>query len=291
MLWLVHGACCVAQFAGGVEEPQIVYQVKPSQTDPGIKQFDAPSIIMLPQGTSATAQLLVFLPGTGEKPSDENVMLTAAAGQGYRVVGLEYDNTPAIAEVCPNNPSPQCSELVRVTRIFGEASGSPVTNTPAETIENRLLKLLTYLDEQHPNESWNYYLASDGPNWSHIVISGFSQGAGMAAYIAKKKSVARVVLFSSPFDSIGPSKALAPWISGPSATPADRWFGEYHKREFAADIIPRAYAALEIPNANIRVFDRDVPGQPNATGLMFHVSTTRNPAYEPDWEFLLGRSP
>ena len=38
----------------------------------------------------------------------------------------------------------------------------------------------------------------------------------MAAYIVKHKKVARVVLFSGPWDFYGYSKQLAPWISGPS---------------------------------------------------------------------------
>ena len=47
---------------------------------------------------------------------------------------------------------------------------------------------------------------------------------GMAAYLAKEHSVARAVLFSSPWDSYGGKggqlPALAPWFVTSSATPS-----------------------------------------------------------------------
>ncbi len=98
----------------------------------------------------------------------------------------------------------------------------------------RLVKLLQYLDVQHPDEHWGDYLIGGEPNWSRIVISGHSQGAGMAAYIAKRKAVARVVLFSSPWDYVKSSRQPAPWLSETSATPPERWF----QRSIAAKIPP-----------------------------------------------------
>lgn len=101
----------------------------------------------------------------------------------------------------------------------------PVANTQSETIVNRLVKLLSYLQEHDAPRRWDGYLLNGEPNWSRIVVSGLSQGAGMAAYIAKRKAVARAVLFSSPWDFMGASRQLAPWISEPSATPPDRLAG------------------------------------------------------------------
>jgi hypothetical protein len=63
----------------------------------------------------------------------------------------------------------------------------------------------------------------------------------MAAYIAQRTTVARGVLFSSPWDSYGPRRTLAPWVTrGVGATPADRWYGAYHRREATAELIARS---------------------------------------------------
>jgi hypothetical protein len=196
-------------------------------------------------------------------------------------------------QVCPNNPDSRCSGDFRRMRVFANIRRSVVENPPAESIVNRLVKLLEYLNRQHPQEGWNDFLAAEQPNWGHIVVSGLSQGAGMAAYIAKHEPVARVVLFSSPWDSFSRSRNLAPWISEPGATPPERWFAEFHRRENTADLIARAYDALRIPRSNVLVFDLDIPPQMHSShsNNPFHASTIRVPGYEPQWRILFGRSP
>lgn len=301
---LVGGLVGTAMLSAGVPPPTgahaaevpsdlAVYRVTPSATDPAIARFDRPNYIVFRKGARPTAELVVFLPGTGGKPENAALLLGVVAGLGYRVIGLEYDDVPAVAQVCPKNPDPDCSAEFRRERIFGDAAAAPVTNSPAEAIVNRLVKLIQFLDRRHPDEAWGGYLLDGVPDWSRIVVSGLSQGAGMAAYIAKEKAVARVVLFSSPWDNFGPARRLAPWITGKSATPPERWFAEYHARENTAALIAKAYRALEIPPANIRVFDLGLP--PDMTGKgrndPFHASTIMNPGYGADWQFLFGRSP
>jgi hypothetical protein len=197
-----------------------------------------------------------------------------------------------VVQVCPRDPDPGCSGNFRRRRVFGGNAGSPVENTQAETIVNRLISLLLYLQDHDAAGQWDGYLIDGEPNWSRIVVSGLSQGAGMAAYIAKHKSVARVVLFSSPWDFQRSSQRLAPWLTDPSATPSERWFAEFHRRENTAALIARAYQALQIPKDHIRIFDLDLPKDMKfKSDNPYHGSTVRVPAYAPEWEFLFGRSP
>ena len=109
----------------------------------------------------------------------------------------------------------------------------------------------------------------------------------MAAYIAQRESVARVVLFSSPWDFHGQPRKLAPWIDGPSATPPERWFAELHRREATAPLIAQAYRALRIPADHVLVFDLDLPDGGRGQNP-FHGSTVRLPGYEPQWRWLYG---
>jgi len=275
-----------------VADNLVVQEIRPSEADPAITRFNEPNYIVLDEQSGPDSQLVVFMPGTNGKPSNSAAFLRRVATQGYRVIGLEYNDEPAVVQVCPQSLLASCSGDFRQRRIFGGDVKSVVENTQSESIINRLVSLLRYLQEHDAARHWDGYLLNEEPNWSRIVISGLSQGAGMAAYIAKHRSVARVVLFSSPWDFQRSSQRLAPWLIEPSETPADRWFAEYHRREKTAALIASAYQALQIPKSNIRIFDLDLPKDMKfKSDNPYHGSTIRVPAYAPEWEFLFSRSP
>jgi hypothetical protein len=109
--------------------------------------------------------------------------------------------------------------------------------------------------------------------------------------------VARVILFSSPWDNYGPRHTLAPWVTrGTGATPADRWYAAYHRNENTADIIARAYSALRIPPSHVHVFTlepaREVSTNPYHPSVVGNAATPRapdgTPAYLEEWRTLLG---
>lgn len=297
LLWLACGYTTAQEHMAGADRAnpgQIVYLVKPSHTDPSIRHFDENHYVVFDPASSEHGELVVFMPGTHGKPADAARLLHVIAGQGYRVLGLEYNDDPAVVQICPLNPSPLCSGEFRRERIFGNAATSFVDNSTAESIVNRLTKLLEYLDQRDPGSHWSSYLRGGTPDWTRIVVSGLSQGAGMAAYIAKRERVARVVLFSSPWDYYyAPLQTPAPWLAETSATPPERWFAEYHKRENTAELIARSYRVLRIPSENTLIFDLSiVPAlRRGHSGNPFHGSTIRVPDYEPQWKFLFGHSP
>jgi len=287
---LCNGPCALATAAD-----LTVYAVKPSDADPTVHAYDDPNYVIFAPASIAMPQLVVYLPGTDGTPEDAALLMTTVANQGYRVIGLMYDDHPSVVQACPQTPNPFCSGDFREKRIFGDGARTVIDNPLNEAIVTRLVNLIRYLDQQHPDDKWSAYLGADGqPDWSHIVIAGLSQGAGMAAYIAQRRPVARVVLFSSPWDYLGKlsAKKLAPWISGASVTPPQRWFAEYNARENTAALIAQAYATLHIPDANQRVFRLDLrPGVPASADNPYHGDTQDNPGYTQDWQFLFGRSP
>jgi dienelactone hydrolase len=264
--------------------------ITPSTVDPAVKNYDDPSVAVSKPGLSLDAPLAIFLPGTGGRPANVRDLLGVMADQGYRALGLEYDDTPAVVGVCPRVADPECSANFRRMRIEGSGPGVPgVSNPAAESITNRLVAALKALDRAAPGEGWGGYLDGDTPRWNRIVVSGLSQGAGMAAYIARQHEVRRVVLFSSPWDFTMPGRKLARWIDGTGATPAARWFAEYHKRENTADLLAQSYRALKIPADHVQVFDRDLPqGMGTNSGNPFHGSTVRDIGYAPQWRILYG---
>ena len=275
----------------------VKYRVTPESTDSSIHRFNDPHYVVFERTTTSAAPLLVFMPGTGGMPERTSAFADLAAHLGYRVIGLEYTDTPAVAQICPRNRDPKCSENFRQKRIFGDDATDVIDDRPAESVVNRLAKLLAALQRDHPDEGWADYLENGQPKWSRMAVSGLSQGAGMAAYIAQKTRVVRVILFSSPWDNYGAQQTLAPWVkAGHGETPADRWFAAYHQKEPTAATIARAYAALGIPSSQIRVFTLDPA--PNAPATAYHPSVVSNgatakaadgkPAYLEEWRFLLG---
>jgi predicted esterase len=278
------------------EAGRVIDCIMPSETDPAIKRYDRVDYVLFNENTAATANLLLFMTGTGGEPPGPLAFLHQAADAGYRVISLDYNDEPAVAVYCPRRP-PVCSGNFRRMRIDGAGiSIDPaIDNTPAETIVNRLSKLLTYLDRRDPQLNWAAYLDNGLPNWARIAVAGQSQGAGMAAYIAKEYPLARVLLFSSPWDFVqsGGNRTLAPWLAMPAKTPPERWFGAYHEREIEAGLLAKSYAVLRIPSDHIRVVKGDLPEamKKAAVANPFHGQAIQNPLYKDDRAFFLGRSP
>jgi predicted esterase len=290
-----QSAAPVPQLADGV-----VYTVSPVAADPQIKRFTSDNLVLFEHGVARKARLLVFFSGTGGTPASGWPFLETAAKAGYRVIGLEYDNAISVPQTCGRNPDPACSDRFREKRIFGDAESAEIDDLPNESVVNRLTKLLQYLDAQHHDEGWGQYLRNGEPDWPRIAVSGHSQGGGMAAYIAKKKSVARVIVLSGAWDRVEATKEWAPWVTAPSATPLDRWYAAYHQRESRADAMKLAYEALKIPPDHVRMLTLD-PNPQNkfpAGADVYHVSMVApgvtpvdangQPAYAADWAFMLG---
>jgi pimeloyl-ACP methyl ester carboxylesterase len=276
---------------------RVTYVVTPQETDSRIGRFNEPHLVLFDRSAAPSAPLLVFLPGSGGAASNVSDFLELAVGQGYRVVGLSYNNLPAVVAVCARDPDPACSGKVRHKRIFGDDVTARIDDRPEESVVNRLAKLLSALERDHPSEEWGRYLEDGLPRWERIAIAGHSQGAGMAAYIAQRRPVTRVIAFSSPADHYGRDRRLAPWIAdGAGATPPERWFGAYHEKEAGAALLARAYAALQVPKAHVRVLAlepaRASGNDPYHGSIVGNAACPRaadgSAAYSDDWRFLLG---
>jgi pimeloyl-ACP methyl ester carboxylesterase len=106
--------------------------------------------------------------------------------------------------------------------VDGVQRSAIVNVSPANCINNRLTKLLHYLARACPEEGWSKFLKAGAPRWERIAFGGHSQGGVAAAMLAKLHLVARVVLFSTLGDVVGPMAAH--WLST-HATPSDRYYG------------------------------------------------------------------
>jgi hypothetical protein len=242
--------------------------------------------------------LYVFLPATGNVPGDYTLIQREALDLGYHVIGLAYPNKDAVVKLC--NPLPdinigsgsrqQCYEDVRLQtidgtpRYFTDMKGGQQTYTKVDTtnsIDNRLVTLLSYLTTTYPREGWQGFLRVNDanilePDWSHIVVAGHSQGGGNAAMIGKLHRVARVAMISSPPDGCFNAANLPAALPGCSLdhqdytipadwariglTPADRYYGLAHVGEFAIEPIEANWGAF-----GLGAFGKTVIADPPAT--------------------------
>lgn len=209
--------------------PLVRHVVAPQATDPAIDKALDSHYAWLDTTARSNRKLFVFLPGTGQNPAIFQLVQQAAARLGYHVIGLMYPNAGGLAKVCPIDPDPNaCYENARLEIIDGIDRSRVVDVNVANSIDNRLTKLLRSLTLQYPDEGWDRFLLRGLPKWSQIAVSGHSQGGGNAAMIAKVRVVARVVLFSSVTDSI--HAAAASWVAT-HLTPSSRYYGIAHDRD------------------------------------------------------------
>ena len=278
------GSCAVAQQDEDTL-PAAISQLTifPSATDSRISAADDPHLIMY-EPSAPQGKLLLFLPGTNGVPErGPKKLFEAAIEQGYRVINLSYNNKIAVAQICRGenleNDS-DCTEKFRTQRVFGDQLMPFIPDQPHDAILNRFEKLLTHLDSTDEDGNWDAYLEDGRPNWNNITVTGQSQGGGMAAFIAKKIVVNRVITFSGGWDFSAPQK-VAKWYYNDSVTPAERWYGVYHSQEPMAQTIDETYKAMGIPEARIFSLNKDV-----REGRRAHSEGVRNTNYSDIWEML-----
>lgn len=248
---IVLAALTLAACGGGGNEgissgnaPYSERTVAPLQTDPAISTDPEHHVAINPQpAATARGKLFVFLPATGGTPVRYLSILRLGAARGYHSIGLNYPNAVSVGELCVFSDDADCHGKVRHEVITGEDSSALGSVLPANSIVNRLQKLLHYLHQQFPNEGWGQYLDGGQIVWSKITLAGHSQGGGHAGMMSKLFAMDRTVYFSSPIDWRVPGNEPASWTALPNLTSAVRQFGFLHLQD-AANLIGGDWAAM-----------------------------------------------
>ncbi len=238
--------CLVMFLLASVASAEVTsVSIKPSLTDPEIKNYDEPHWIYVNRDIVVDRkadlaqdrhELLLWIPGTGSRGHDAQGLANLAADLGYHVVTLMYPDDTA-ASACADDGNPKAFEQFRMAIIEGGdaayRNGNKTISIPRpESIENRLIKLLQHLHDKRPLEQWAQFLNPDGSiKWESIAVAGQSQGGGHAALIGVKHKVERVLCFGSPKDYSKKLKAPAAWYAETSATPKGQFFAFNHHQD------------------------------------------------------------
>lgn len=229
--------CLVVSVASGSRAQGMVSEhvISPKTTDSAISTAFDDHYVYVNGSVPSEADLFVFLPGTGGKPADTKLILQLASTSGFHAIGLMYPANNPLYALCPVvNTDPECHGKIRREIVTGEDASTLVSVSRADSIENRLIKLLQHLATAYPTEGWGNWIVVGEPNWRRIRLSGWSQGGGHAAYIGKSRELAGVIAFSSPQDWDLRLDRAAPWIGSTQATPPSRYFGFSHVQDATA---------------------------------------------------------
>lgn len=211
--------------AAGLKHKVII----PSLTDAGIDNTFGYHQTYLNTAATPLNKLFLFFPGSNSSPFGYDAIQKLAADEGYHALGISYSNA-TISPLCAGSNDSLCFDKVRNEVITGINTTNLVDVNQANSINNRVLKVLQYLNTNFPSENWGQYYNGNSINWEKIAVAGHSQGGGHAALIAKQKLVDRAVLLAAPKDYFtAPLNRPAAWINLPSTTPTCRYYALVHQ--------------------------------------------------------------
>lgn len=232
--------------------------VAPSQTAQGLHDDYGVHRVYWPRLLTRPGGAVVFLPGSGASPGDYQEIVEAAAEQGQVAISLAYVNDRAVNELCIDFRT-SCHGDLRHELVFGEDRSAVVDVSPAESVEGRLTALLAHLPSIAPTVRWDDLLTVDNrPDWAKMTVTGHSQGAGHAAYIAQQTPVYRVVMLSGT--------EPAEWTVANGTTPAEAYHAFGHLLEDGYNGIALSWAFLQIPGQPAEV-DNVLPQVPDSQRL------------------------
>ena len=211
------------------------YYIKPNQTDSNYAAMEDSSAISINSNTKVN-KLFLFLGGTKSSSSkDYNALRLHAANLGFDFINLSYPNSVAAASL-KNNADSLAFNKYRQELCFGTPESDEVVVDSFNSIYTRTLKLLEYLKAAKPSQNWGQYLTETNTIlWSKIIIGGHSQGAGHAAYLAKRFRVERALMFSGPNDYSDKYSNSANWLRQVGKTPILNHFAYLSLKDEAVD--------------------------------------------------------
>ncbi len=223
---------CGKQPAQPADPVLVEHIVTPRQTDASLNTYNEPHYAYVHPQKTPRNRLLVFLPGTGAEPKNYRLLVQRAASMGYHAIGLMYPNEPAVNQLCAASGDVTSHSRARLEIIDGTDRHPGVQVNAANSIIQRLAKLIGYLHQQYPSEQWGQYLSGAMPVWERITVSGHSQGAGHAGVIGKHYPVQRVIMFSG-MDFLTNGQ-IPDWVN--NTTGKEKYFALHHEQDELLDI-------------------------------------------------------
>ena len=214
--------------------PIISHSVAPNQTDAAITTINNPLQTAYVQTIASFRKdlLYVFIPGTGGAPTPFGEILSAAADSGYYSFGIAFNGQKPIEELAGDNPDDKTVENILEEYLTGNDVSPKVNVTKANSFENRITKMILYLDSLTPGENWHRFLTNDNRLiWRKVSVAGQSQGSDHAMYMSKKRPLNRASFFAGPGGFRLNNGDYPTFIRTAAITPIEKIYGFAHKND------------------------------------------------------------
>lgn len=194
---------------------------KPTDADSQSTGRNLQQTAMVDTSKAMQKKLVVVLAGSNGAPGPIEVA-SFSASLGFHAYAIAYHNEYDASTYRPANPDVFGNS--RFNELDGKGRTPSQENVPRpESIEVRLAKALPYLQSRNPQGDWTYYLQKTGDvRWSDVIFIGHSHGASSAGAYAKMHRLWRAISLSGPRDT---NPVVATWLTLPSVTPIDRYYG------------------------------------------------------------------
>ncbi len=289
----------------------IIEQVWASDTDPNIPwELTRHHTFYNPDCVPKNV-LLVHLVGTGDDPYSTLYFPALAANYGFHVLSLKYPNDVSAQSICNVNTDPDCHYKFRKETIEGVDYSPEITVDSVNSIVNRLLRLLQYMDANNPGQNWGQYYNGTVIDWTKVMVSGHSQGGGHAAVMGIDRPLQRILMFASPNDYSTTFSQSAPWTSMAHTAQDEAYYsfnninddliGQYSWQYTAAlnlgaggfgDTVNIETNGCPYNFTHNLYTDRDVNGVANHTMLVYDngvpLDGNGKPVFEEVWKYMLG---
>lgn len=251
--------------------PITSHAVQPTATDPNINTQTLGNPVQtayLPQYAQLRKdKLFIFIPGTFGVPQNYDYLLQAAAQTGYYSFGVAYSNLSAV-EFYAFNPNDKTVENILNEYLTGDNTSGRVNVSRANSFENRIIKMIMYLDSSFVTEGWGRFITPNGNLiWDKISVAGHSQGSDHAMYMSKAHSVARAGFFGGPGSFKLNNGQYPTFMQQPGETPAENLYGFNHTKDAVRrwNDVRQTWEVLSIPGEPNSVDDRRVNGSHRLT--------------------------
>lgn len=186
-------------------------------------------VVAFPNRAINPTHVHVHLGGSGGRPFNPNssefgarTFLEESFTSGFMVIQPAYHNRYPInsADECQGNPGvDNCAGRVREEKILGTDLSNVVDVPLADSIAQRLIKIVSYLKNsgfEFPVE----FTTNSSVDWTKLNIGGHSQGSGHALYIGKTLGAHHVCIIGGIHDVPDnippvPVRNIADWLLDP----------------------------------------------------------------------------
>lgn len=219
-------------------------------------------------------KLFVFIPGTTAGPDDYKLILQVGARAGYHTLGIAYSNLFPVEFYAAGATEDGVVENILEEYLTGDNTSSRVSIGQPNGFENRIIKMLQYLNTNYPAEGWGQYINGNNElRWEMISASGHSQGSDHSMYMSRKRNLLRAGLFAGPGSFTLPNGDYPSFMQGAGITQPANVFGLAHIRDeirLWSGVRP-TWASLALPGLPTNVDNNNYRG---ANQLTTNISGT-----------------